>query len=160
MIDAYGENVQPDLWPSRWIAIALDQIEITTHIDGFRPEKKSCSIFRIKETRWFIFDHCCSTVERTWTTWSCFSNTNYELWTWFWIFSYKRCEISQPDIAITLRMGRWTQPQINLNERRETHTSILSAYALNFSSTEESHHSIPLPKIRCNTIKFHMQSWH
>ena len=133
MIDAYGENVQPDLWPSRWIAIALDQIQIITHIDGFRPEKKSCSIFRIKETRWFIFDYCCSTVERTWTTWPCFSNTNYELWTWFWIFNYKRCEISQPDTAITLRMGRWTQPWINLNQRRETHMSVLSANTMVFN---------------------------
>lgn len=156
MVNQYGEKVQPNLWSSRWIAIALDQIKIIAHIDDFRQKKESCSIFRIEETRWFIFDYHCSTVERTWTAWACFSNTINKFWIWFWVFNYRGCKITQPDTAISLRMGRWTQPRINLNQRRETHTSILSAYALNFSSTEESHHSIPLPKIRCNTIKFHM----
>ena len=127
MIDAYGENVQPDLWPSRWIAIALDQIKVIAHLDGFRQKNETIPIFGIEEIRRFIFDHCCSPVERTWTAWPCFSNTNHELWAWFWIFNYKRCEISQPDTASTVRMGRWTQSRINLNQRRETYTSILSA---------------------------------
>ena len=109
---AYGKNVQPKLWPSGWIAFALDQIKVIAHIDGFRQKNEAIPIYGIEEIRRFIFDHCCSPVERTWTAWPCFSNTNHELWAWFWIFNYKRCEISQPDTAITLRMGRWTQLRI------------------------------------------------
>ena len=101
--------MQSYLCKSRWIAFALDQIKVVAHIDGFRQKNESSTIFRIEEISWFIFDHHYSTVEGTWTTWPCFSNTTSKLWTCVGIFNYWRCKISQPDFADTLRLGRWTQ---------------------------------------------------
>ena len=109
--------MRPNLRPSGWIAFALDQIQVIAHIDGFRKGGKFSSIFRIEEIGWFIFDHCCSTVERTWTAWARLSITNSQLWTWFWIFNYRRCKIPQPNSAITFRLGRWTKPSTCLKKR-------------------------------------------